>query len=278
VRTLTWETAERIARTCERFTAVTDASCVNTIATHDFDLHGPLELRILPDFGFGGKLYLNPRDTDRPIWCSAYPEDSAAVWFPTEQFEALQAALTQIPTRFTAAVECVASRRHPAPNPSAVIEYDWHVVIGDHEPGDDFIPIGCGQGINLPGRTEIRVPTCKTCRLATEVGTAVAYAVCELIDTLEVAVRKAANAKTVASILCNAHACLTYLVNEGPILAAERFHHQIDEFDPDTVAYPTLFARIAATHIADLDGCLTKFKTVPERGELTAGIAAFTAA
>ena len=275
---MTWETAERIARTCERFTTVTDAGCVNTIATHNFEVLGPLELRIFPDFGFGGKLYLNPPDTTRPIRCSAYPEDSAAVWFPAEQFEALQAALAQIPTRFSAAAECVASRRRPAPNPAAAIEYDWHVVIGDHEPEDDFIPIACGQGINLPGSTEIRVPTCKTCRLATEVGPAVAYAVCELVDTLEVAVHKAANAKTVSTILGNVHACLAYLVHEGPILAAERFHHQIDEFDPDTVAYSTLFTRIAATHIADLDDCLTKFKTVPERTELAAGIAAFKAA
>lgn len=273
VRTLTWETAEQIIRTCEQITTVTDYRSVETIATHDFATNGTLELRILPDFGFGGKVYIDPASPTRPLWCSAYPEDTSAVWFPTAQYEALRTALTGVTVEFSVGVPCVASRRPTTAN--TPVEYDWHAIAGHHEPEADYIPIGCGQGINLPGPPETRVPTCTTCRLSTEIGVPVVGAVCDLIETIGETLPAATRTKSVAATLGHARSTLMFLMSDGPVMAATRFHPDVPDFDPAHVPFRDLFIRVAAANIDRVAVCLAEFKQVPNRAELTGSITAF---
>lgn len=55
--------------------------------------------------------------------------------------------------------ECVMERERT--QGLRVVREVWHVVLGE---GDaDFRPIICGGGINLPGPSRWREPTCPSC-------------------------------------------------------------------------------------------------------------------
>lgn len=73
---LSYAGADAIVAMCARSTRVQDpAGTLHILATHDFgQFNNHLELRVLGEFGFGGKLRVEHRSSGWRVYADAYPE------------------------------------------------------------------------------------------------------------------------------------------------------------------------------------------------------------
>ena len=156
-RHLTLDTADGIIQAVTHHTPLGDRHNIwHHLTRHDFAAStGPLELRALPTFGFGGKLTITPTRADRPAYAyaSAYPEHLHTDPTANDRLDTLNAALADVTISLEPVVDTAIADRSNTIHRSA-----GHGDV-------DFQPIACGQGIVANAGTSPAAITCIPCRI-----------------------------------------------------------------------------------------------------------------
>lgn len=162
---LAYSTVDAVICAVERRTAVDRPTVFASLAA----ARGPAEFRVLPELGFGGKLWFDPSRRKRRFRVSFYPEDATVEIEQTA--EQINAALAEVEV-VSGKVGVAMSERSGA----------VHLPVGD---GDDvFQPIACGRGISFNGGTRQAVVTCAGCRVGQVVGAELSQALFNFGDAL----------------------------------------------------------------------------------------------
>lgn len=161
---LSYAGADAIVAMCARSTRVQDpAGTLHILATHDFgQFNNHLELRVLGEFGFGGKLRVEHRSSGWRVYADAYPE--------TERQPRVKLMLSHLNDDLASVAETLVFE------PTVRCQSDhagvWHALApgADDDPDVTFRPVGCGGGIAFPAAPVTGVPTCVECRISAAVG------------------------------------------------------------------------------------------------------------
>lgn len=161
---LSYAGADAIVDACSAATRVHEpVGTLHLLAARDFGmLNNHLELRVLGEFGFGGKLRVEHRSSAWRVFADAYPEDEAGGRFKAT-LSRLNDDLAEIAETLVFEPEGWCQRSSDGLT---------HLILPGtaDDPNAVYRPVCCGDGVTAPGAPGVEVPTCMRCRISRAVG------------------------------------------------------------------------------------------------------------
>lgn len=161
---LSYAGADAVVAACQAATRVHEpVGTLHLVAARDFGLlNNHLELRVLGDFGFGGKLRVEHRQSGWRVYADAYPEDEAT--------GRLRATLSRLNDDLAEIAETLVFEPEGWCQRSS--DGLTHLILPGtpDDPDAQFRPVCCGDGVVAPGTPAVETPTCMRCRISRAVG------------------------------------------------------------------------------------------------------------
>ena len=161
---LSYAGADAVVAACQAVTRVHEpVGTLHLVAARDFGmLNNHLELRVLGEFGFGGKLRVEHRSSVWRVFADAYSEDEASGRFRAT-LSRLNDDLAEIAETLVFEPEGWCQRSSDGLT---------HLILPGtaDDPDAVYRPVCCGDGVTAPGAPAVEVPTCMRCRVSRAVG------------------------------------------------------------------------------------------------------------